>query len=273
MLKKIISSLLIAIMVCVSFMPIKPTVKADAGYYCDTTYSETGSNSVTYHLDIPYDSYIINQSYLTRLCPNYDRDAGLRNSCAPTAGTIIMGYYDYEYPDLVPNFVTCYYYQNAYRYRVQNTPVMDVNSQLFNLMGTNTQEPGTSVAQFKNGLKSYVESCGLNVTYAKCGTRLNLNTALSYLDQQQPIAIFLNSINYFDLSGIVDFGTYIGMVGMQNPSGHVAVAFGYREYVITYNQNTTTYKYLIVSFGNGTQGLIPVDSVSIFDEAYAIDIY
>lgn len=271
MIKKITTCLLALTLLLVSSLPCIKT--AEAQYYCDTMYSESGSTNVSHSVNIPYDTYTQNDIQLIRLCPNYSYDSSLPNSCAPTAGSIIVGYYDYTCANLIPDFDACFIYNGNYRYRATTLEVQEINIELFNLMGTNTEAPGTSAAQFKNGLKEYVENCGYNITFTKCGNRINIETALTYLNAQQPIALFMNSYYYYTTGGVVDLGDGIGMVGRYSTNGHVAIAFGYREYVVTKDNITNTHKYLIVSFGDGSQGLIPLGNISIFEEAYAINIY
>jgi len=271
MLKKLIGCLLVFAYALLGSIPIFKG--GETKYFCDTSYNESTSSATSYTQTFPYDTYTTNMTYLTRACPNYCYNPDLTNSCAPTAGTHIIGYYDYLYEDLIPNFVACYIYNNTYRYRGTYPAVDAVNTQLYSLMGTNTQSAGTSVAQFKSGLQEYVEDCGLNITYTKCGTRLDVTTAISYLNAQQPIALFMNSYYYFTIAGVEDMDSSIVMVGIHSTNGHVAIAYGYKEYVITKDNVTSTKKFLAVSFGDATQGFIPVNDVSIFEEAYAINIH
>lgn len=244
-------------------------------YYGEVNYSETdpGSNITYVTYDIYYDSYEMDDTHLERLCPNYE-NVNHVNSCAPMAATIIVGYYDYEFENLVPNYSTCYYYNGTYGYRPRSSEVQDVKDQLYTLMGTNTESPGTSVAQFKSGFTSYVNSKGLNISYNSCGNTFNLQTAINYLNQGQPIAVFVSGYEYFPEVGLYREDGHFSMGGRSSTNTHVFVAYGYRQYRY-YDENGLfkTENYLVVVFGDGTQGLLSIDRVTNIDEAYAIDIY
>ena len=55
-------------------------------------------------------------------------------------------------------------------------------------------------------------------------------------------------------------------------NGHVAVAYGYREYKFYNNQNNfRTDKYLLISFGNGTQGMLNINDTSKLDETLGVN--
>ena len=140
-------------------------------------------------------------------------------------------------------------------------------------MGTNLINPGTSVNQFKNGLSKYVTSCGYNISYSNCGNHVNINNALSYINNNIPIVLFLDSYVYTPFSGYTIDSNSMFLVKRVSQNGHVVVVQGYREYLFYQSNNLfRTDKYFIVSFGNGTQGLLNINNVNSIDTSLAISI-
>lgn len=242
-------------------------------YYCDTNYFDTGLNFTTIENDVYYDDYEIIDNHLERFCPNYD-NINHTNSCAPLAGTILIGYYDYEYENLIPNFVSGSYYNNIFTYRPRTSKVQAVKDSLYNLMGTNSIEPGTSVNQFKTGLQSYVNNSGYNISYNSCGSNFNLQTALGYFNSEMPIALFLTGYEYYPENGLFREEGHYSMGGRLSSGTHVCIAYGYRQ--LNYYNDGELFRsdnYLIVVYGDGTQGLLALNTNTGIDEAYGIDIY
>ncbi len=245
----------------------------EESYYCDTSYFESGGTTDYYNVEIGFDTYETSYIRIEIGCPTY-KNYNQANSCAPQAGSILIAYYDVTYTNLVPNFDPGNYYNGKYYFRNTNDTMIAVKEQLYDLMGTNTVNPGTSVSQFKNGMNSYVNGRGYNISYQSCGGSFNLENAKQYISQQQPIVLFLNSYEYYDLGAFNVTENSLKMLGKSSNNGHVLVAYGYREYKLYVNgQLSRTEKYLLVSFGDGTNGYLVINSTACIDEAYAISIY
>lgn len=243
----------------------------DTKYYSCTTYFDTSGAYVEHTDYYYYDTYDMYDIHLERLFPNYGPPFP-SNSCAPMAGAMVIGYFDYTCPDIIPNFVAGYYYNGKFRYRPHNANIDELVENLYTQMGTNTEAPGTSVNQFKNGLTKYSNSQGYSVNYNNCGK--SLDKIKESISNNLPVVLFVNSFDYFPEVGVdKKDGTYT-MIGRKFSVGHVLVAFGYRQFQFyKEGQPTITKNFLVVSFGNDTQGYLDVDSVSCIDEAYGINIY
>ena len=271
---KTINLILLGIFIMPSFLLLVPLcntqqMKVDA-YYCDNSYSETGTITYT-ETYIEYDTYSINDVLMNRFVPTYENATQL-NSCAPMAATIVIGYYDYLYENLVPNASVGMMYNNKYYYTGMNDQLLEIKENLYTLMGTNTEAPGTSVNQFINGFTSYVDQQGYNISFSSCGA-LNLNTLQSHILNQTPVVVFLNSYTYYSNGIAIDDGTKLTFLQKSSNNGHVAVCYGYREIYFTKDGNSWTEKYIVVSFGDGSAGLINVNSTSSIDASYAVSIY
>ena len=269
---KTINLLLLGIFVMPSFLLLfvenkKPEVQ---GYYCDNSYFETGTATYT-DVYIEYDTYTKTEVKMDRMAPKYENCTQL-NSCAPMAATIVIGYYDYLYENLVPNASVGMMYNGQYYYSAMSSQITSIKEYLYTLMGTNSEAPGTSVNQFLNGFTTYVNQQGYNISFTSCGT-INTTTFQSYIELQQPIVVFLNSYSYYTGGVRADDGTRLSFLEKSSSNGHVAVCYGYREYNFTKDGNSWTNKYLIASFGDGSTGLIDVTNMSCVDATYAVNIY
>lgn len=233
-----------------------------------------GQGQVEYiHNVIDFDSCEQVTEFITIKMPAYDTTTQ-EYSCAPIAATIVIGYYDVTLTNLIPNFEPGYTYNNKFYFIGTSYTIIDVKEYIYELMGTNTDGPGTSVAQFKSGMKEYVNEQGYDITYSSLGSNFNLNRAREYFSDQIPVVLFLDSFEYYPTGGVTLKDDYISMVGKKCDSLHVVVAFGYQEYnFYVDNQLTRTDKYLIVAFGDGSLGYLLINDLDVINEAYAITIY
>lgn len=270
-MRKIFYFLSFALIFALNFYPAGFISKAQEDYYCDTSYNGSSVGETTSIVTIDFDNYTQQAEILDRLCPNYVNVTQL-NSCAPMAASIVVGYYDVDYPNLIPNFEAGVYYSGGFKYKNQNSVVIAMKEELYNLMGTNSVNPGTSVSQFKSGFTKYVNKQGYNISYSSCGSTFNISTAKTYFEQQKPVVLFLNSYTYYSAEGIAFSEGNVSMVERKNTNGHVAVAYGYREYTFYKGGNATTNKYLLISYGDGSQGLLLINNLSCIDQAFAISI-
>ena len=265
---------LLALVATMCFMSSVFGVKAmpEEGYYCDTSYFETGGN-YTYHNEIiTFDYYTITDTHIARLCPVYTNYTQT-NSCAPLAGSVVVGYHDATKTNLVPNFDPGYTYNGEYYFNATSSTMIGVKEQLYDLMGTNTVQPGTSQSQFKNGLRSYVEGKGYDITYTTTG--INYNSLKNHFEtKEDPVVLFLNSYSYYDFGAMAETDTELRMYCKTSTTGHVVVAYGYQEhYFYTNNSLSRTEKFLVVVFGDGSEGFLSVNSTSGIDLAVAVDVY
>lgn len=262
MFKKVFSILYIICLTLASTI-VPHTFKTS--YYCDS-YSGFGEG-ISHTEVIDFDSHTMEDSHLDYYFPDYEAAYG-SNCCAPTAGGMLVTYHDVTYTELLPNYTPGSIRNGIYTYRLQNQTITNVMIDLYNLMGTNTINPGTSVTQFKNGMTSYYNNHGYNLGFTRV-TNFDPNNFKSLIEQQKPIVLFLNSYDYYASLGISMHETQMRLVGTKKDVGHVVVAWGYRTYNFYTNNNLfRTDKYIIVSFGDGTAGFLSVNETSFIDEAY-----
>lgn len=245
---------------------------SEVGYYCDSYFFDTGTSYTEIEEVIEFDNYTVNSFYLDNGIPNYVNLTQL-NSCAPMAGTIILSYFDYYYPNIVPNFATSYIYNDVFYYRAQNTTINQLKETIYDYMGTNSINPGTSIYQFKTGMTNYCTEQGYQIIYNNCNVS-NISTLQEIFENNKPLAIFVNSYSYIPFGYYSINDTEMNLIKRDSNNGHVAVAYGYREYNFYNNNNVNfrTDKYLLISFGDGTQGMLCINNISKIDEALAITI-
>ena len=256
-------------------------------FYCGSV-NLTKSESYNIYFDRKTDS----EYSLTNGIPCYTSSTNI-NVCANVSGANVIGYYDYYYPEMIPDFAA---YQNGkYIDQDYNQPIWDLIDNLYYLMKTDVYQ-GTSVDWFKTGLTSYVNSKGRSVTYTVVSSNGTLNESAAYQDfyNQIPIVIFLN--NYNIITSIYSTSSYDYIKNLYFGAMHTMVAFGYRNIYYYQNQsvrswspvwynpfryittvqevNTRTDKYLHVSTGNAVcdQGYIRLYDECNLDYAMAIEI-
>lgn len=254
---------------CLPFVPIVES--ASELYYSDTSYGSGGS-AVSHTETITYDSFDYNLINVDILVPEYGSAYGT-NGCAPTAGSIAVAYYDYYNANLLPNYEPTYSYGDEVYWKTQNSTINTMQTELYNLMGTNTEADGTSVAQFKSGMTSYFNTQGYNISYNNVTSSINTTNVINLFNQEKIILLFLNSYDYYPDIGTTMGDTQMTMLGYQNNAGHVVVAFAYIAF--NYYDNNTLFRtdeYLYVAFGDDTRGYISLEDTSYIQEAYTLNI-
>ena len=255
---------------CLPFMPVKTNLYQDS-YYCDT-YSGYGTQAETHEVTITYDSYTMSYTNIDILCPNYSAIYGI-NACVPTAASIVTTYYDYYYPNILPNYTPTYTYNNKLYWQGQGSTVSDMQEDLYNLMGTNTIQAGTSVSQFKTGMTTYFNNAGYNIAYNNVTSSITSTNVINWFNQEKPIMLFLTSYDYYPNDCFYVYENETNMMGYIKSVGHAVVAFAYFEYTY-YNNNVAfqTDKWLYVVFGDSSMGYLKINDTSYIQEAYTFDI-
>ena len=263
-------------LLCGSLIPAL-TVSASAEetsskrYYDDYSISTYAVDSVT----VNYSNKTTDIVTTTNEAPDYYANPDLSNSCGPTAGGIVVGFYDKYFENLIPNY-TAYYTANG-RYRVKDKVYIPaVMQELYTLMRTNVDDVGVSEAECKNGLKTYVEQKGYNLSYSSIKNSwgsFQLSAAKSAIDNNKPILLFCDQVGLIVVS-LGDHYDKIVTMGVQNK--HVMVAYGYctMKYYNGLNENFRTDTYLMVSTGLLTQStaFVQVNTTSWLDNGYAVTI-
>lgn len=252
------------------FVPIIPQ-ENNTQYYC-STYSGYGTEPENHIEEFTYDNYTRTNTNIDTLVPNYSSSHGT-NGCTPTAGCIVTAYYDSLYTNLLPNYEPYYTYNNRVYWQTQNSTINAMQVELYNLMGTNTESAGTSVAQFKTGMTSYYNSKGYNISYNNVSSSITPTNAINWFNQEKPIILFLTSYDFYPAVQFNVYNTNASIIGQRKTAGHAVVACAYYEYTFyTNNQISRLDKWLYVAFGNDNYGFLSINDTSYIEEAYTFDI-
>ena len=234
------------------------------GYYGGGSYT-TQTYTVTYDHKTT-ETYIIQYGL-----PTYEPITG--TSCANAAGTIVIGYYDRFYGNLIPNEVTYYLFANNLIYKSVTAAIQDVCLDLYDLMGTN--EYGTTFAGFEAGLTSFVQRQGYSYSSTSVFTSgsFDFNKYKTAVESGKPVALFLN--NYAIAATRVE-GNVDTVVNDVSPYTHVAVGCGYKcdTYYNASNSVISTQRYLRVASGLALYGLCYINATAYttINNAIAITI-
>ena len=230
------------------------------GSYTHQTYTITYDHKTS-------DTYIIQYGL-----PVYYPTTG--TSCANAAGTIVIGYYDRFYENLVPNELSYIVLGNNLTYRSQSFKIQEICLQLYDLMGTT--DTGTTFAGFNAGMSAYVQQQGYSYSTTSVFTSgsFDFNKYETAVESGKPVALFLNNYaiyNYTATDGNVD--TISNDV---SPYTHVAIACGYKcdTYYDANNNVISTQRYLRVSSGLALYDLCYINATAYttINNAIAITI-
>ena len=220
-------------------------------------------------------------AYAKRNNTSYDFPNGLpsygsnkTNSCGPSSGAVVVGYYDYFFPNLVPDYSTTYILNNRVRYYQQSTEINTlIESTLYSDMSASG---GVTFSSYKAGLEKYVRRNGYSVSYTSVmsGSNLDYSAFKNKIEEAQPVVFFLNTFNL--TTGPVSFGEYDKMAIQYYNGTHVMTGYGYRQ-IEYYNSNNVIFRidnYVAVSSGLFPQiGYIRLNDNMKIDNAIAVDIY
>lgn len=204
----------------------------------------------------------------------HDKGTDLTNQCACVAGTMLVAYYDRYYENLLPGASA---YSTQYNRYVPmgmiSSYVRNTTSVMYDMMGTNTIEPGTSESQFFDGIEEYCESKGrtLSKTSVTNNGNINLASVKQQLRNGKPVVMFATVHNET-------------MVNMTNSSlsivkstvPHVFIAWGYYRYDVYNASNTLIDTVEIFRISNGQSTVsqnVYIDSEYLsLENAYACTI-
>ncbi len=205
----------------------------------------------------------------------FDLKASLPNGCAAIAGGVIVGYYDKEFEDLMPDYESTGKRGEHIIYKPMNSAVVPYMQDLFGRMNVNMIQPGATENDFKNGLRSYVVDHGYNVNYTSYGNSyvVDYEGISQSLQNGIPLALF------FDMKYLI-YNLQIGdtqlKLGTQPyNASHIAIIYGIKR-VRYYNNDSVirTDTYLSVSSGlmTPTLGHILVER-TVVDDIVGVKVY
>ncbi len=257
-------------------------VQNDVIYYGeDLQYADSYDNTQSETEDIYYATKQSTYKSINETFPlYYNLNSNLTNCCANVAGANIVGYYDRFYEDFIPDCTPGIVRNNVYTYypilmnRTERQAVIDT---LYLNMLTNNPNAGTSQANYKAGLKTYINEKGKSVSYNSVITngKLDLNKVNAQFDQGNPISLYTQGFNVSTIRSMSD--TQIRLDKVLISTNHIMVAYGYlkEDYFDANGVLIKSNLYLIVA--SGIQTLVGnyyiVDNNGILNDAEAVRVY
>lgn len=197
---------------------------------------------------ISYVSKSEKEKKLAKVIPEYYYEIR-SNACVPISAANVIAYYDRFHTNLIESYVPGRGMGNFYAYREQNHTIESLIANLYDLMQTNRDCAGTTIAQFKAGLAQYCTSKGytLELSSAMSGQSLNYGFSKQQIDANKPLILFMREMEIANITAKESQDVYNILYGKV---AHSLSVFGYKE--ISYNLpdgSTSKSDFLLVSTG------------------------
>ena len=200
----------------------------------------------------------------------------LENACGPIGGSIVVGYYDKYFQNLIPNYIN--YLTTTGKYRPQDsTYIPALIQEMYTAMQTNVVAPGVSESECLDGLEAYVEGKGYSISYTAVKPYNGTFSHTAYqnaINNGQPVILFCDTVQLVQVS---EYDTYDQIGVAQESQDHIIVGFGYQiyRYYDVNGNNFRTDKYLAVATGWNPNdiGFVKINDDSWLDSGFAVDIY
>ena len=222
-------------------------------------------------------------SYATRSVSQYSIEYDLPNyfgpvgtTCASTAGTVAIAYYDRFCENLIPNFQVYNRLGNRIRYKPISENTINVANELYNLMGAELEHLGTTYSEFQDGMAAYITSKGYTYSTTNLFSwgSFDFEKYKTAVQSGKPVALFLNS---FAIKLNITTNSSVDMVESDyTNTPHVVIGCGYEQYKY-YNaagQEIDNRIYLKVATAlNSYQiGFLNINGLTVIDHAISIAI-
>lgn len=205
----------------------------------------------------------------------FDYNASLPNGCAAIAGGVLVGYYDKDYENLIPNFSSVAKRGEHLIFKPISDEAAAVMQNLFGRMNVNMIQPGATENDFKNGVRSYVVDHGYNVNYTSYGNSyvVDYEGISQSLQNGIPLALFFDMKYLIYNLQIGDTQLKLGTQAYNAP--HIAIINGIKR-VRYYNNDSVirTDTYLSVSSGlmDTALGYILFET-TVVDDVVGVKVY
>ncbi len=253
----------------------------DEFIYEDGLYQGQGTRTAVDYT-IYCDEMVIEDGVARPSAPSYgNNDPSITNACGPVAGTNIVVYYDRWATNLIPNFDPGMISYGTYTYfpDLDWPQTITVIESLYNLMKV-PEVGGTTSANFKSGLNSYVTGQGYSVSYTSCynsATTLNLTTLKTAINAGKVALLMCSQYNFiYEVNDATATTGTVYYTQFNSTVGHMMMVYGYKT-LGYYNDGVKVGEdtFLLVSSGYSSeeQGYMRLNAFSVIDEAWVMYIY
>lgn len=238
-------------------------------------FRNTGSSSYEHIEEISFDHKETITYSMNGEVPNYVGTLGA-NNCAVTSGTILIGFYDRYHEDLVPNCKNYVQIGQAIIYTGGGIEIEEVMHELYDRMGTNVGQSGTTFSGFQSGMTSFCADRGF--TYQSTSVlsygSLNFEAYKQSVENYKPVALFLSTYSYMDYIGQGENKDTVESTRYN--SSHVVIGCGYRRdtYYNASGNVITTRTYLRAASTSAIQGMtyVNINGFGQIDKAISVNI-
>lgn len=260
--------------------PAKAIADSQPVYCDDGTYNGTGTQtSATY--DIPCDDYKAIDGAVHNVPPSFGNgDTSMSNTCGPLAAMNIVTFYDRWCTELIPDYDPGVLFSSGYQYwhdRDLEQTEKAIRS-LYSLMKT-AELGGTTSANFKSGLKAYVENAGYSVSYTSFyngATSVNLSKLKTAIGQMKVGLIMCERFNFVSNIIISKADSVARIVKVNHDAAHIMMVTGYETVEFYKNGETVareTFLRVSSGFSSGERGYVQLnDGYLNINEAYIYTI-
>lgn len=258
---------------------IAETIYSDSFYMGDEYGGQTSQVSAEY--SVYYDSYQVVADVSHVNAPSYgSSDPNKSNFCAPLAGMNIVAFYDRWSTNLIPNFEPGMVFSNGtYHYYpdMGRTETNNAYTNIYNLMKTG-ELGGTTSANFKSGLNTYVNNAGYSFSYNsmyKNTTSVDLDKLTTAVNQGKVGVVMCSEYNFVSSMTEVASESRFHVVKRNSTVAHMMMVYGYKT--VSYYKNGSnfrndTFLYVCSSYGSGEKGYMLLDNFLKIDEALIMTI-
>ena len=227
-----------------------------------------------YYQTVSYATKTVSQYSIQYDLPNYFGPVG--TTCASTAGTVLVAYYDRFYEGLIPNYQVYTRFGSTIRYKPSSETTATVSNELYNLMGGELEHIGTTYSEFQDGMNAYVSNKGYTYTTTSLFTGGSFDFAKykNAVENGKPVALFLNSFA-IKLTVTANNGVdTISNEGTNTP--HVVIGCGYEQHkyfnVAGQEIDNRIYLKVATSLNSYQIGYLNINGLTVINHAISVEI-
>lgn len=248
--------------------------------YCESDYA-SALTYVTTTQTISYATKSTTGYAISNSFPKYYiADTSVIDGCAAVAGSILMGYYDRYFSELIPGTATgsgrgilgySYYQQSQI-----SSYIASMQDTFYTLMNIGQYGAGATREEYLSGMESYVESKGYGMSYESVmsGSSINLTALDAALHAGEPVSIYMTGFGL--ATNINDNGSSaVYTINVYSSSTHIMIVYGYQkvDYYNAAGQLVDTRINLQVASGiSNVDGYVTL-GIGSLDHADAVDVF
>ncbi len=200
--------------------------------YRDDLFEGTGEQiSATY--SIYCDEYKMSDSAAHAYAPSFGtNDNSIKNACGTLTGMNVVTFYDRWHTNLVPDYTPGIINSKGnYQYipDMARPATQSVIKSLYSLM-KNDVLGGTTSANFKSGLKKYVENAGYSISsssFYSNSLTVNLSKLKTAIQQNKVGVIMLRKFNYISKILNLEEESRVQVTKINMDAGHMMMVYGF----------------------------------------------